>query len=147
MQFIPTKTSRRPAITVLSILLLLSMACSFTGTAQPTAIPSLPPPALTVTPSDTAVPQTGGGKVLPNEILPPAIVESDPPAGSRIPPAGSVTFYFNQAMDRPSVEAALGGEPTPSGKFEWLDDSALRFTPAQAYPASVPVSFTFPFSY
>ena len=48
---------------------------------------------LAPTPAPTFTPQP----------LPPTIVETDPPAGSNISLNGSITFYFNQAMDQNSV--------------------------------------------
>jgi hypothetical protein len=39
---------------------------------------------------------------------------------------GSVIFYFNQAMDYETVEAAFSGL---DGSFTWVDDSTLIFTP------------------
>jgi hypothetical protein len=56
-------------------------------------------------------------------------VESDPPPGSEIGLARPITLYFNQPMDRTSVEGALSGLPSLSGRFDWLDDTAVTFTP------------------
>jgi uncharacterized protein YfaS (alpha-2-macroglobulin family) len=100
-------------------LLILSLACSLPGvtlknpaTATPAGLmPTLPPPTATPEP------------------LPPALVESDPPPGSVIPLAKPITFYFNQDMDRPTVEGALSGQPRLSGKFSWKNDSTMTFEP------------------
>jgi hypothetical protein len=44
-----------------------------------------------------------------------------------LPLSARITFFFNQAMDRASVESAIGGEPTLSGRFDWKDDATLSF--------------------
>lgn len=88
-------------------------------TEGPSPTPTLPPP-----PTPTAQP------------LPPALVESDPHPGAAIPLQGALTFYFNQPMDRGSVEGALVGQPELSGRFNWVDDSTLVFEPDAALPPS-----------
>ncbi len=57
--------------------------------------------------------------------LPPAIVESDPPAGSSISLQGEIILYFNQAMDQESVVSALSYEPDIEPLYSWLDPSTL----------------------
>ena len=42
-----------------------------------------------------------------------------------------ITFYFNQAVNKASVESALSG--LPAGTFTWNDDATLVFTPTQSY--------------
>lgn len=128
---------RQRAGAVLSVLLLASLACSFPGRSQPTPTPS---PSPTPAPTQTAPVQ--GGKPYYDETLPPVLVETDPPSGSRVAPRQAFIFYFSQPMERPSVESALGGEPRPSGSVEWLDNATLRFTPDQAYPPDIPIRFT-----
>jgi len=71
--------------------------------------------------------------------LPPALVETSPLAGSRIPVAGALTFYFNQPMDRAAVEAAIQGNPALNGSFSWKDDFSLTFTPSQPWPPNTVV--------
>ena len=63
------------------------------------------------------------------QTLPPALVETDPLPGAQIALKNPITFYFNQPMQRTSVEAALTGEPALSGSFSWQDDSTVTFTP------------------
>jgi uncharacterized protein YfaS (alpha-2-macroglobulin family) len=56
-------------------------------------------------------------------------VETDPLPGAQIALKNPITFYFNQPMQHASVEGAVSGEPTLSGRFDWRDDSTLTFTP------------------
>ena len=42
-----------------------------------------------------------------------------------------LTFYFNQAVNKASVESALGG--LPAGTFTWNDSATVVFTPTQPY--------------
>ena len=65
------------------------------------------------------------------QALPPALVETDPPLKSVIGHQSAITFYFNQAMNKPLAETALSG--LPAGTFTWKDDSTLLFTPTQPY--------------
>src|SRR4030065_2444086 len=106
-------------ILIISILLTLGLVWSLAGcgkkTATPTATPTLPPPTPTPQP------------------LPPALVETAPLPGSQIALKNPIKFYFNQPMDRPSVEGALSGEPVLSGSLTWQDDASLTFTPDAAF--------------
>ncbi len=104
------------------VALLILSACTLPGgkTASGTPLPkpeSLPP-------------------------MPPAILETQPAAGSQIPLNAPITFYFNQPMDRKSVEAAWTIQPATAGVWTWADDSAILFTPASALPASTDLTFT-----
>ncbi len=130
----PTRPApaRRRLTVVLSILLLASLACTLPaiGGAKPT--PTTPP-------QPTSAPSGGAEKPLRQEELPPALVETDPPAGSEIAPGAALTFFFNQAMQRATVEAALQGQPALVGSFEWLDDATVRFTPGQPFPAGAQI--------
>ena len=42
-------------------------------------------------------------------------------------------MFFNQAMDRASVEGAISGQPNLSGGFQWTSDAVLAFTPDQPF--------------
>ena len=101
------------------LLIILSLACNFSA---PTNIPFI------VTPTATPLP------------LPPAIVETDPPAGSQIGVQQGIAFLFNQPMNRASVEAALKMDKG-DGVYTWINDSTLTFTPLQPLPADSPVVF------
>ena len=109
---------------ILTAIILISLIWSLPGcgkatpvvaTSTPTVEPTKPPNTATPTP----LPPT----------QPPALVETDPLPGSQIALTNPITFYFNQPMQRASVEAAVTGVPTLSGKFTWKDDSSLTFTP------------------
>ncbi len=108
-------------------LLFISLACTIPGlTGRDETIQVVESQAVgeaqhtpTPTPQPTQTP-------LP---LPPVLVEAVPPDGSTYPLAGALTLYFNQSMDRGSVEGALTGQPTLSGSINWLDDATLVFEP------------------
>ncbi len=107
------------------------MACSLPGlfgrgeatpVGQATLLASPPvslPTALPTLPMPTPHPQ------------PPGIVESNPPPGAELPLDGPLTLYFNQPMQRTSVEAALRLTPTQPGSFTWQDDATLVFSPSR----------------
>ncbi len=132
----PSTASRRFSI-VLSVLLLASLACVMPTFGRATPTPTAAGPEI-----PTAAP-SGGGKPLQQQELPPVLVETDPPLGSEIAPTAALTFFFNQPMDQPSVEAALQGEPPLAGRFEWLDDSTVRFYPDRPYPTGAEIRLTF----
>lgn len=108
-----------PVLIFLLAALMLGTACNLPAEIQglfPSAAATASPP-----PPPTATPQP----------LPPAVVETDPPAGSTIGLKQPITFYFNQAMDRNSVEAAFNGQPGITGKLTWQSASILEFIPDQ----------------
>ncbi len=100
---------------VLTSIFILSLLSSCAG-----GIPllSTPTPAI---PTPTPYQQA----------LPPRLVETDPPMNTVIGHTSPITFYFNQAMSKPSVEAAVTG--LPEGTFTWNDEATLVFQPAQSY--------------
>ncbi|MBN2148204.1 MAG: Ig-like domain-containing protein [Anaerolineales bacterium] len=105
---------------LLILLVILSLACSLPGNGQPTPLAQgteLPP----ATPTPAPIP------------LPPALLETDPLPGSTLSLSAPVKLYFNQPMERASVEGALSGEPPLSGSFTWLDDTTLTYTPDSSY--------------
>jgi alpha-2-macroglobulin len=111
-------STRHPFAHILSLLLLLSMACSFPLLRGPSASQTAtatrtPPPIPTPTPQP----------------LPPALVETDPLPGAQLALKNPITFYFNQPMQHASVEGALSGKPALSGSFSWSNDSTVTFTP------------------
>ncbi|MEN8240424.1 MAG: Ig-like domain-containing protein, partial [Chloroflexota bacterium] len=65
--------------------------------------------------------------------LPAALVEADPMPGSELGVNAEITLYFNQPMNKPSVEAAVQISPAVSGDFTWLDDSTVSFSPASSW--------------
>jgi uncharacterized protein YfaS (alpha-2-macroglobulin family) len=67
----------------------------------------------------------------------PAVVLGwSPGVGRNVPPAAPITVYFNQAMDRASVERAWHLSPGLAGRFTWPAGrpqdagTAVTFTPA-----------------
>ncbi|MCX6069511.1 MAG: Ig-like domain-containing protein, partial [Chloroflexi bacterium] len=47
---------------------------------------------------------------------------------------GPLTLYFDQAMDRASVEAALNVEPSFDSSITWIDDATLELRPTSPLP-------------
>ena len=109
----------------LNLILLLSLiitSCSGKPTLPNITIPGLTSPTAT-SPAPTEVPAQAA--------FPPALVETDPPLNTVIGHTSAITFYFNQAMNKPSVESAFSG--LPQGAFTWKDDSTAVFIPSQPY--------------
>lgn len=75
--------------------------------------------------------------------LPPDVVEALPLAGSRIGLQEAITFYFNQPMDRESVEAAWQTDPAVAGDFSWRDDATITFTPREKLTAGSKLKVAF----
>ncbi len=113
-----------PALVVLCLSLVLA-GCG-KKTPIPTASPTKPIPTAT----------------QPPPTLPPAVVETDPLPGSQIGLKNPIKIYFNQPMDKPSVESALSGEPSITGSFTWQDDSSLTFTPGSALQPDTPLTIS-----
>ncbi len=74
--------------------------------------------------------------------LPPALVETSPISGSQLSLDSAITFYFNQPMEKASVEAAIQGTPALSGTFSWIDDATVTFVPAQPWAPASQVAIT-----
>ncbi|HJR79792.1 MAG TPA: Ig-like domain-containing protein, partial [Anaerolineales bacterium] len=72
--------------------------------------------------------------------LPPALVETDPPPGSVLGHQSPIAFYFNQVMNKSSVESALNG--LPDGTFTWVDEATLLFAPVQPYSPNTKLNVT-----
>jgi alpha-2-macroglobulin len=111
---------------LMALFISLALACNFSA---PIELPSIMQATPAATP--TATPLT----------LPPAIIETDPPIGSRIGLQQGVAFFFNQPMQPESVEAALKLDGK-DGLYTWIDDSTLTFTPRQPLAADSAVTFT-----
>jgi uncharacterized protein YfaS (alpha-2-macroglobulin family) len=100
------------------LFMLLSLACSL----------SLPGMGPRPTPQPTPTP------IIP---LPPALVETVPPSGSELSLDGSLTFYFNQPMEKD-----ISFDGLPEGTFSWVDDATLQFTPAKPFMPAKDVEVT-----
>ncbi len=117
----------------LLLLIVLALACSLPGQGTPTPLAASPVSVMSPSPALTPT-------LLPP--LPPALIETNPPVGSDVPLAGPLTFYFNQPMDRLSVEGALMGQPGLAGRFTWQDDSTLLFAPDTPFPPDAALALT-----
>ena len=94
------------------VLIALSLACAMPDIGGPTPTPPAPTlePTVPATPTPTPLP------------LPPDLVESQPIVGGEVPLEGPITLYFNQPMDKTSVEFALTSQLKQDINFTWLDD-------------------------
>src|SRR5690606_15774076 len=61
----------------------------------------------------------------------PQVVAQRPYPGEELPLDGSIDVYFDQPMNRASVESALAIEPVLDVNVMWVDDSTLRIVPAE----------------
>ncbi len=96
---------------------------------QATAIPTLQP-TPTVQPT-------------PEQDLPPALVETDPLPLTEIGPKTSFTFFFNQPMERGSVQDALQADPAVAGSFQWMNDATVKFIPDKPLPVNTHLDVSF----
>ncbi|MBN1123205.1 MAG: Ig-like domain-containing protein [Anaerolineae bacterium] len=111
-----TARTRRVVTFVGIILLLMAVACNMPGCGTG------PEP----TPSATATPTIDVAQLPPTQ---PQIVLQRPYVGEELPLDGSIDVYFDQPMDRQSVEDALSIDPPIEVDLTWVDDSTLRVTP------------------
>ena len=124
----------QPVFIFLAVLIFVSLACSLPSQSEPDELSNTPATASADTAGPPPTPTVPPPPTPTAQPLPPALVEADPPPGADLPLQGSLTFYFNQPMDRGSVEGALVGQPELSGKLNWLDDATLVFAPDAAFP-------------
>ena len=129
---------------LLSLLLLLSMACSIPGLGGPAATGTSPAAVGTAAPSaGTPAPEAAEAEPIGTaQTLPPALVETDPPVGAQLSLSSPITFYFNQPMQAASVEAAITGTPALSGSFTWPDEATLVFTPDVPFTPETDLTLT-----
>ncbi len=85
-------------------------------------------PQQTPPPGETPLPPTVALEQLPPTN--PQVVAQRPYPGEELPLEGSIDLYFDQPMDRASVESALSLNPALTFSLQWVDDSTLRITPA-----------------
>lgn len=113
------------------VILLISLLLASCSGAPTISLPNFTAPTDTVVaPTTSAIQQA----------FPPALVETEPPLKSVIGHLAPIAFYFNQPMNKASVESAFSG--LPAGTFTWTDDSTLVFTPAQPYPPNSKLELT-----
>jgi len=72
----------------------------------------------------------------------PQVVDTVPTRGEELPLNGPITFYFDQPMDRPSVEAALKITPAVKGTFDWTSESTANFKPSAPLQRATEYTFT-----
>lgn len=102
-----------PLTIVFTVLLIAIIACD-AGGILPTSVP-------TNTPAPT---------VAPRVPVNPIVADTFPARGDELKVDDTLFVYFDQAMDRPSVEAAFSIDPKVNGVFSWKDDSTLTFKPS-----------------
>lgn len=110
---------KRIAISIVLIFVFLS-ACNLPWKRSPSE------PLQT---TETEIPVTPKARLD----LPPTLVESTPIPGSEISLSEEITFTFNQAMDKASVEGAIQASPTLSGIFSWEEDATVTFIPDKPF--------------
>src|SRR5688572_21162828 len=72
-----------------------------------------------------------GGETPAAAPSPTVNVAQRPYPGEELPLDGSIDVYFDQPMNRASVESALSIEPVLDVNVMWVDDSTLRIVPAE----------------
>ncbi len=140
MNVSPSSRRAKPTrwlVIAVTLWLVVGTACSLPGIWQPTEVVNTPvgatpqpTKAITAPAQPTKPPQTQ----VTQSPLPPALVESTPLPSSELGPKQPVILYFNQAMEKASVEGALQAQPAVAGSFKWLNEYAVSFTPDQPLP-------------
>lgn len=132
---IPNKKFQIKSKTILRVLVFLllglSVSCSFPG-LSPSLFPNAQP-AATASPSlPTIVPES----------IPPVLSESDPSIGSLLSLDKPITLYFNQPMQRESVESAISGDAALTSGISWSDDSTLVLSPQGSLAADSEINIS-----
>jgi alpha-2-macroglobulin len=117
---------------VLAFLTLVSLGCSVTLPQLKDLNPAPVSPSATPLPAQPVAP-TQPAVLTPTQAvaLPPALVEVAPISNSELDPKIAPVFYFNQSMDRGSVESSIQSQPALSARYEWINDATLRLVPDQ----------------
>ncbi len=123
---------RHPLSLALSSLILAALACSLPGLDRLTSSDPSSTPTSAITESHTPTP-------IPPQ--PATLVEHQPARGEELHPEGEVLFYFDQAMQPTSVEAAFHITPPVDGDLRWEDPATLAFQPKK--PLSLATQYTF----
>lgn len=111
-------------------LILLSLACALPSLRKDRPATQEPVAQATQAPSPTPT----------QRALPPTLLESEPPSGSELPLQSLITLYFNQPMDRASVETALKVRAFLISDLIWTDDHTITIDPGQELPPDARVS-------
>ncbi len=93
-------------------LIVVAVLLAQCGGPTPAPTATVPPPSPTPLPP-----------------VQPVVADHFPGQGDELTLDGSIDVYFDQPMDKPSVEAAFSINPKVDGKFTWLDNATVRFTP------------------
>ncbi len=117
----PTLRRHFKLSSAVSLLLIAAQACTWFA-PRPIATPT---PGATASPAPTATP-------LPP--LAPRVIEALPLPGDELALEGPFTIYFDQPMNRASVEQAFSLAPAINGTFTWPDDATVQFSPAALLP-------------
>ena len=124
----------KPSLVMLgfTIMTIIGLASSLSGCSKKTPSPTPTSSLPSATPTPTPLPPG----------LPPDLVETDPIPGAQLTLENPITFYFNQPMDRPTVEEAISAEPSIDGIFTWQDDSKLTFIPDAPFLPATSLTIT-----
>ena len=117
-------TKFRFPLTLNCILLISLIVTSCSGVPN---IPNLIAP----TPTPTVAPATEETSPTVPQAYPVALIETDPLLNTVIGHRSPITFYFNQGMNKASVESSING--LPDGTFTWTDEATVTFSPTQPY--------------
>src|SRR6266404_6161296 len=77
-----------------------------------------------------------------DDTIAPQVMASAPARGEELPVDGTITFYFDQSMDQPSVESAFTAKPTVKGTFSWSSDMTASFKPSASLSRNTMYIFT-----
>jgi uncharacterized protein YfaS (alpha-2-macroglobulin family) len=77
-----------------------------------------------------------------DDALPPQVYDTSPWAGEELALDGTVTFYFDQAMNAETVAAAFSVAPDVAGDLTWPSDMTMMFTPSTPYERATEYVFT-----
>lgn len=108
----------RPVQAAFLILFLALIACNMPSCGQQPVGPTPPYIEIPATTDLSQLPPTQ-----------PQIVAQRPYPGEEIPLDGSIDIYFDQPMNRGSVESALKVDPSLDLQVVWVDDATVRVTP------------------
>jgi uncharacterized protein YfaS (alpha-2-macroglobulin family) len=118
---------------IVCLWLLFSLACRLPGGLSQGSPNSTSTPATQPAVAQTQIQspaQASTTNPTPAVDLPPAVVETLPLSGSQIGSREKITFSFNQAMDRDSVEKAFVFPTGVSFQITWDDDQTVSVQPS-----------------
>lgn len=126
----------------LIVLALISLSCAMPDLSRRSPAVLQPTLAATLEAAAPVQPEIAQAQPTPAVNYPPTLVETDPLPSSELSPGEAPVFYFSQPMDRSSVETSIEVQPGVTGRFEWLDDSAVRFIPSAPITAGSSLNVT-----